>query len=326
MWECPRRGGENGRALCVVAAVLWAFGGGVAIRDCAGAQLIECVIKGNSSRALGGGLYIANCDVTVVENSLLTENSAAEAGGAWYVARDVLHLEGCTVVSNRAPLGAEGAAFGYEEEFGVRVNSTACVDNVADDVPTDDLTIEHILLTDHAGRALNNCSLRHEPGWPGYLQSQLDDAYHENLEADPVFCGLQPEYAGMFGVADTSPCLPENNVCGSLIGAYGQACSTTGVPETTPLVTQLHRAHPNPFNPVTTIDYVIAHSGPVNLAVFNLAGRRVATLVSEVRSAGAHSVKWNGKDDSGRGAASGVYLCRLIADGTTSSVRLTLVK
>jgi len=302
------------------------LGGGVALRDCDGAELTDCVIKGNSSLSLGGGIYIANTIATSVRNTLLTENTAAMAGGAWYAARDILFMDNCTVVSNRAPQGAEGVSFGIDGGLGPQIRNTICVDNVPEDVPEVDIITEHVLLSDGAGQATNNCTLRNEPGWLGYLQHQIDNPGYDNLEADPLFCGDHPDFATIFGVGDTSPCLPQNNDCGELIGAYGQACLTTGVPETTPLMTQLHRAHPNPFNPKTTIDYAIARSGRVDLAIYNLAGRRVATLVSEVRDAGSHSVTWNGRDDSGRGAASGVYLCRLLADGTTSSVRLTLVK
>lgn len=73
----------------------------------------------------------------------------------------------------------------------------------------------------------------------------------------------------------------------------------------------LHPNYPNPFNPETTIRYQLSASTHVRLAVYNLLGRQVATLVDKQQSAGHYSVKWNAKDDSGRLVASGVYLLRL---------------
>jgi len=49
----------------------------------------------------------------------------------------------------------------------------------------------------------------------------------------------------------------------------------------------------------------------VDLAVFNLAGQRVAALVDGQREAGTYAVRWDGRDESGRALASGVYLYRL---------------
>ena len=72
------------------------------------------------------------------------------------------------------------------------------------------------------------------------------------------------------------------------------------------------QAAPNPFNPSTTIRYAIELPGLVKISVFDVAGRHVRTLVSRRHlSAGTHTVTWNGTDDAGRAAASGVYIVRL---------------
>ncbi len=83
----------------------------------------------------------------------------------------------------------------------------------------------------------------------------------------------------------------------------------------------LHPAHPNPFNPTTTIRYEIATPGRVTLAIFDVRGARVATLVDEEQPAGSQSVVWNA-----RGLASGVYLCRLVAGGEQRAHKLVLLK
>ncbi len=83
---------------------------------------------------------------------------------------------------------------------------------------------------------------------------------------------------------------------------------------------------PNPFNPNTTIAFSLPRRGPVKLQVFDVRGRLVRTLVDEVRAPGRHSVVWDGTDDAGVGAASGVYLYRLTAAGEMRQNKMTLVK
>lgn len=62
-------------------------------------------------------------------------------------------------------------------------------------------------------------------------------------------------------------------------------------------------------SPVTSIGFDLAQSGPVELQVYDVAGRRVRTLVDEWREAGwNHHVTWNGVDKGGHRAASGIYL------------------
>ncbi|MBN1827006.1 MAG: family 16 glycosylhydrolase [Candidatus Eisenbacteria bacterium] len=89
----------------------------------------------------------------------------------------------------------------------------------------------------------------------------------------------------------------------------------------------LHPNTPNPFNPSTTIAYDLARPSAVDLAVYDVAGRKVRTLVSAGNlSAGRHEVVWNGRGDDGRDVASGVYFCRLLAGGYSETRRLLLLR
>jgi hypothetical protein len=72
------------------------------------------------------------------------------------------------------------------------------------------------------------------------------------------------------------------------------------------LTTKLSRNYPNPFNPSTRIEYSVKETAPVSLEIFNVKGQKVRTLVNEVMTAGNHSVVWNGKDETGKDAGSGV--------------------
>jgi len=84
---------------------------------------------------------------------------------------------------------------------------------------------------------------------------------------------------------------------------------------------------PNPFNPVTSIAYTVPDGGAdIDLAVFNIAGGRVTTLVSGRVSGGRSSVVWDGTDSSGEAVASGVYLVRLTAESATLTRKVVLLK
>ena len=78
-----------------------------------------------------------------------------------------------------------------------------------------------------------------------------------------------------------------------------------------PTAHTLEQNFPNPFNGETVIRFALSHRNNVELALYNLAGQRVATLVDGLKAAGSHAVRWRGRDDEGRFVASGIYFYRL---------------
>jgi len=93
---------------------------------------------------------------------------------------------------------------------------------------------------------------------------------------------------------------------GSRAAAEGSA---TGVPAREAAVDL--RSHPNPFNPATTLHFRLDRSADVVLQVFDVFGRRIATLVSGSLAAGEHAAAWDGFGDDGRRLPSGLYFARL---------------
>ena len=89
---------------------------------------------------------------------------------------------------------------------------------------------------------------------------------------------------------------------------------------------RLFAARPNPFNPETSIGYSLDGDGTVALAVYDVAGRRVRTLVSGLVPAGDHVVAWDGVDDRGASVASGVYFYTLRVGDALETRRMVLVK
>ena len=85
-------------------------------------------------------------------------------------------------------------------------------------------------------------------------------------------------------------------------------------------------SYPNPFNPQTTVSYELYADTKVELAVFNLLGQKVATLVDGFVEAGNYSSVWNGQDALGREASSGVYVLKLTTDNEVISNKITLLR
>ena len=83
---------------------------------------------------------------------------------------------------------------------------------------------------------------------------------------------------------------------------------------------------PNPANPGTVIGYELPRGSRVVMRMVDVRGRLVRTLVDGYRPAGAHRAFWDGRDDSGRAAASGVYLAVGEWMGSRTVGRITLVR
>lgn len=94
----------------------------------------------------------------------------------------------------------------------------------------------------------------------------------------------------------------------------------------TPTVYFLSQNHPNPFNPVTLIEYQLPQAAQVELAIYNLLGQKIKTLVEEKKPAGQFTVQWYGRNDQGRAMPSGVYLYRLQAGDFVDSKKMLLIR
>ena len=85
-------------------------------------------------------------------------------------------------------------------------------------------------------------------------------------------------------------------------------------------------AMPNPFSTGVTVRYAVARVGPVQMHLYDPAGRVVRTLVQEPRASGRHDTRWDGRDQEGRPVPSGVYLCRLDAGKDRVTLPIVLLR
>ncbi|MCI0693320.1 DNRLRE domain-containing protein [candidate division KSB1 bacterium] len=98
-----------------------------------------------------------------------------------------------------------------------------------------------------------------------------------------------------------------------------------------PAAFALHENFPNPFtastlNSATVIRYELPRSEKVSLAIYNLLGEKIRTLVNAPESAGSKQVIWNGANDDGVKVASGIYIYRIEAGTFTATRKLTFIK
>jgi len=156
----------------------------------------------------------------------------------------------------------------------------------------------------------------------------------------PVSGTVEPGLNAMVRVIFNSEDIEEGNYTGSLLihanapnspetvipvtlHVYG---STTGAEDGLPRRYALGHAHPNPFNPATTIGFAIPRAGHVKLSIYDIAGRLVKTLADENFAAGDHSILWRGTDNRGRRVSSGTYFYRLESGDFRATEKMLLVK
>jgi len=139
----------------------------------------------------------------------------------------------------------------------------------------------------------------------------------EGLDKDETYYLTVSSYDSWGNVSDAAPEI--------IWHAQGTA---TGLDEAghaaVPGSCSLNQNYPNPFNPTTTIPYTVGKPGHVMLAVYNIYGQKVTTLVDEycAEANSTHQVVWDSTDDRGRQITSGVYVYSLIVNGHAETKRM----
>lgn len=85
-------------------------------------------------------------------------------------------------------------------------------------------------------------------------------------------------------------------------------------------------ASPNPFNPETAVNYTVRNNGVVSIRIYSLDGRLVKTLLNGYATAGSHEIRWNGRDNDGHLAPSGMYFVKTESGADRAIFKLSLLK
>jgi hypothetical protein len=158
----------------------------------------------------------------------------------------------------------------------------------------------------------------------GFMLSAIDEALTPSTDVDLFRIKIWDKdngdvvvYDNQLGDADDAD--PTTAIGGGSIVIHKE--DGGGQAKVVPAHVALFQNLPNPFNPTTQISYALAEDVPVRLAVYNLLGQSVITLVDEFRTAGHHIVTWDASDVS-----AGVYLYRLEAGSFVETKRMVLIK
>ena len=168
-----------------------------------------------------------------------------------------------------------------------------------------------------------------------FIQDKNDLGY---VNASPKLLHNRFGRGYRFGVLRLEDTVPNPEICGNVWEDSGElmdintstACTdsatNTSVDWPIPLQTALGVSYPNPFHTSTHIPYQLSTAGHVRVQVFNQLGQLVRVLVDEEHAPGSYYIAWNGKDQYNKPLASGVYLFRMEAEGSSWVRTGTLIK
>ena len=169
-----------------------------------------------------------------------------------------------------------------------------------------------------------NPTTTHSCFYSNDLGDGLCGSHSDNLFVDPLFCNGPVADVGHH---DDSPCLPAGNGWSEQIGSEGSGgCGpSTGVDEL-PALLSLRPATPNPSSGASLIRWSAPAETPVEVLVYDPAGRLVRRTAAATAPDGLGSFLWDGLDGSGHRAASGTYYVRVLGAGEEARGKLLLVR
>ncbi|MEJ2719776.1 MAG: right-handed parallel beta-helix repeat-containing protein [bacterium] len=285
-------------------------GGGIWGSQSSNPVVLNNLITGCSALR-GGGVYFSRCwsNLWFAFNTV-TGNWATQSGGAMFLRNAWPRISNNTICGNDAPSGA-GIYLMEADSHPVIENTIIAFNTQGEGVGCDPEAFPLFACCDIYGNAGGDAFCGEDGG--------------DNFSADPQFC--ESTGNGGYWLWSTSPCAVDNSPCGMFVGAWPVGCDATGIKSTAVprREMELMPNYPNPFNPNTTIAYVVP-AGVARVEIFDVRGATVAVLRNGYHEPGEYRVTWDGRDRDGTPVAGGVYFCRLTAAGQSQSRKVILVK
>lgn len=318
-------------------------GGGIFLFNSASPISNNIILNNNGQ--VGGGVGIWSGCPPHLTGNIICNNTGERGGGIYSYSGNGIWLINNTVCNNYANVGG-----------GI------CLENNIDMLATNSIlwgnqaaSCSEIYLGDQCDICFTNCCIEGEyqyfggSGFTAYDPSQNANV----LTANPLFSApsagagsaVYGQAAGwMLGA--TSPCIDAGVITDDQYPLYNDVfgyarvydgCIDIGAaewqphpegeaPDTMHSSLQTLSNFPNPFNPETTITYLLPKDGKVTLNIFNINGQHVRTLFTGTVAKGTHSVKWDGKTDSGSRAGTGFFLYTLQTGNQTITRKMLLIK
>ena len=156
------------------------------------------------------------------------------------------------------------------------------------------------------------------------FNNQLTGEIPENI------CDLNINWSSSsyFSISNNQLCPPYPSCIEDYVGYQDTTnCDQISImDETFPFTYKLHSAYPNPFNPTTTLRYVLPEDVLVNITIYDMMGRVVKTLINDQQTAGYRSLQWNATNDAGSPVSAGIYLYMIQAGDFRQTKKMVLLK
>ncbi len=289
---------------------------GGAIYSSAAPEFYGCVFQENYANVSGGGIYIHNesqVGEAIFDSCFVIANDAGSGGGGIVVTSGgTPTLSRLTVVGNIGN-NSNGAGISSFITANPIIQDCIVAFNEGPGILTGIYGSVEMSCNDVYGNTGGN--------YDGFVSDQT--GINGNISEDPLFCNYDN---WVLSLAEQSPCLPENNDCGLLMGALGMDCTLTGAEETPILDLRLLSCYPNPFNPHTTIPLQLENRAEIHVSIHDVLGRKVKTLQEGCLEAGRHEFHWRGFNEAGVEAASGVYFVVLDWPSGRVSQKIALLR
>jgi len=160
--------------------------------------------------------------------------------------------------------------------------------------------------------------------WLNFVHNQLTG------EIPSSICNLDMNWSdpNNFNISENQLCLPYPDCIEDYVGDQDTTnCVQVSImDETFSLIYKLHSAYPNPFNPVTTLNYHLPENGQVNITIFDMMGRVIKTLINYQQTAGYKSIQWNATNDRNEPVSAGIYLYTIQAGKFRQTRKMVLLK
>ncbi len=139
---------------------------------------------------------------------------------------------------------------------------------------------------------------------------------------------IEFSHSDYFNISNNRLCPPYPSCIEDYVGEQDTTnCDQVSIyDETLPITYNLYNAYPNPFNPVTTLQYDLPEDALVNITIYDMMGRVVSNLVSNQQNAGYKSIQWNATNNTGQPVSAGLYLYTIQAGDYTQTKKMVLLK
>jgi parallel beta-helix repeat protein len=299
-------------------------------------KIINNIIYGNSPYTSGGGIECWGNSYPIISNNIIKENSTQFGGGIEITTSSRANITNNTISENTA--SSWGGGINCIDWSSPTIKSNTITDNTSPNGAG-------VFCCWSASPTIDSCVISNNTGGGVYCEGNATPLIKDNNIVNNQGYGVRNLDKNVTVNAEnnwwgdeTGPYNPSSNPDG-----WGDTVSSWvdfdpwleeplegvgGVEEEEPDIEFLYISgcYPNPFIERTQIEYNIQIISNVNIAVYNVFGARVKSLLNERQNDGRHTITWNGRDEGGNKLPSGLYFLRLKAGVDAETRKLLLIR